>query len=199
MYSLVGIDPSFKRTGISILVDKDIYIDRYGDSFDDKSVVSIFNESVLRVCNIIDIIKGHVKGDVKVISECPPPRGSYSPGLYGLDFLLYDSLIPISKEVNVLYPNYLSHVHGTRRYKKSDSLNLSKSIIDVLKNNGYSLHINHRLSHDESEAFIFLFRLMCKEEVLDKYIVGELKTKVNNYAVFNEEKEKLLFKDRRKL
>ena len=93
----VGLDPSFKRTGIAVYKDGVIYIDECGiEANSDKSFEQVFADTRRQVSQVVSKIKTYVQNSdegVVVMSECPPPRGLSSPMLYGLDVLLFTVFI----------------------------------------------------------------------------------------------------------
>ena len=159
--NLIGIDPSYKRAGIAIYDGKSIRITCCKtDSNQDKSFGQVWTDLVGQTDRIINILKPYIMTDSQLISEVPPPQGQDSPGLWGLDSVLFHRLSRSKlNTVYTLYPTYLQHVHGKRKYAKSESVELCKAILDKLKNKVNIVMDNQRLSHDESEAVIFLCRL----------------------------------------
>lgn len=165
---LAGIDPSYSRTGISIYTGDAIVITNLSQSNKGmkKTFSNVWNSANDLSSRIVKLLLSYnVNG---VISEVPPPQGCYSPGLWCLDSLIFAKL---RNRVDTLYglsPTYIGHVHGTRKYKKSWSVDVANEIINTL-----SMKVDiktGRLNHDESESFIFLCRLLvrlnvCKDDL----------------------------------
>lgn len=136
-----------------------------------------------------------------VISEVPPPVGSFAAGLYGLDVFLLHSLwdsFPSIQEIYYVPPSYLTQVHGTSKYQKSDSTRLAKYYIDEVLKDDFSLIIPDNVSekgrrtkgtvnNDKAESYLFLLRAFSKFNVkgLSSRIVSEM-------SGFGIESEKLL-------
>lgn len=182
----VGIDPSFKRTGISIYKNNKVIIDRACTEVNaDKSFEAVFHDASAQVGRVLNCIRPYVdkEDEVLIISECPPPNGEFSPGLWGLDVLLFRTLQAAFKNNAVkifrIYPNYLGHLHGKRKYSKTESLVMAQDMIKELNLDIFVL--KGRMSHDEAESFLFLIRLLTREGLINPSIKG-----------FHSEKEKQL-------
>lgn len=182
----IGIDPSFKRTGLAFMSENKIFVDEVKrESNDDKSFEQIFrdcNEVSNEVLGKIVRLYDPRETEFYIFSECPPPQGSFSPGLYGLDITLFGSLKGLRSQVNVLYPNFIGHVHGKRKYNKSESVEVAKFILSKYNH----VILSKRLSHDESEAVIILARNLASVNLLDKDILSR-------YPGLKDKKEKVLF------
>ena len=141
-------------------------------------VIKQANDMIKTIFTMRDTIAGEDKIVVKVISEVPPPRGQFAPGLYALDVLYISHLYSLKNVESIyrLYPNYLAHVHGKRNYAKSESVTLAKRYYKIITGNECP-----KINHDEAESFIFLSRLLVREGV-----AGEL---TFQYPVMEEEKE----------
>ena len=185
-YLYVGIDPSMKRSGISMYYKGKVLIDCVANSLSkEKSFENVYldvikqaNDMIKTIFTMRDTIAGEDKIVVKVISEVPPPRGQFAPGLYALDVLYISHLYSLKNVESIyrLYPNYLAHVHGKRNYAKSESVTLAKRYYKIITGNECP-----KINHDEAESFIFLSRLLVREGV-----AGEL---TFQYPVMEEEKE----------
>ena len=120
--------------------------------------------------------------DIKVdvyASEVPPPVGNFSAGLYALDkytisniFSKYDTI----KEVYMIPPNYLCTIHGTSKYKKSDSTALANYFINEILKNDFNVvfpdsisesgrRMKGRLNNDRAESFLFMLRMFAKYDI----------------------------------
>ena len=184
---LCGLDPSYKRTGIAIYKDGIIYVRNCKtEPNSDKSFQSVWNEALGQVERIKKVLQEVSHSYTQVLSECPPPQGQFSPGLYALDSLLFKEIAQISEEVRVVYPNYMGHVHGKRGYTKSESVELAKTLLERLEKSVTVDLGSKRISHDESEAVVFLCRLF----VLNGKFLNELKDVKGLFS----DKDKLLIK-----
>lgn len=163
---IYGLDPSYKRTGIALYDSKcdQIQFSHCGlEANADKSFEQIYQDAVKQTTQIIEEMKSmagdrwNAKQDIIVYSECPPPQGMFSPGLYALDSVLCYRLEKDKVDrLYRLYPTFMGHVHGTRKYAKSDSVKLMYKLLLL----GGFPEPTHRLSHDECEAGIFMMRGM---------------------------------------
>lgn len=199
---IMGIDPSFKHLAFSLYDgNEDIYIDLSSyDLGQNVGFEKVFNASIslweqfkLRL-DAIGV--GRSIFIDKVISEVPPPVGQFSAGLFALDVYILKSLFSEYRSISEIYvvpASYLSMVHGTSKYKKSDSTALANYFInevfdgrynikipDVVSSNGRKL--KGRLNNDRAESFLFLLRMMCKYNI-DGYgdrIMSEMSGLGNN-------------------
>ena len=152
---LCGLDPSFKRTGISIYTGDTIVITSYKvDLEKEKTFQNVWKEACEIATKVTEKISEYRVS--QVISEVPPPRGEYSPGLWCLDSLIMDRLFRASiDKIYTIGPQYIGHVHGKRGYSKTESVELAKNIISRLN---LKVEVG-RINHDEAESFILLCRL----------------------------------------
>lgn len=161
---LIGLDPSFSNTGIAILdlSSKSILLDSYGDTIGEKTYQNLFHNVQDRCLGVSRIIKSQIGADsCLIISETPPANGNFAAGLFALDVPLHLLLkkLPNCEGLYGLAPTYLGHLHGTRSYKKSDSVKLCRDILSVFEDHSFKVNVNGRLSADMAEAFLFLVRL----------------------------------------
>lgn len=136
-----------------------------------------------------------------VFSEIPPPVSNFSAGLFSLDtYILYKLFERYStvKSIYTIPPSYLSTVHETSRYKKSDSTKLAKYFIkevlsdyikvvipDSVSQNGRVT--KGQINNDRAESFLFLLR------AFSKYNIMGLRNKINSEMKgFGVEVESLL-------
>lgn len=153
---LAGCDPSFQRAGIAIWKEDSIIITEVKtDVNPEKSFPQVFEDAQDQSERIVEVMRKY--GVSVLMSECPPPQGSFAPGLYGLDVLYLDKLKDV--ETYILYPNYLQHVHGKRKYNKSESVELARKLLDSLGSDVKVNLLTKRFSNDQAEAVIFLCRL----------------------------------------
>lgn len=158
---IVGLDPSFTNTGIAIIDSsrKVIKFASFGSPIGGNSFVNLMNAVKSRTEGIIGIITDYGAPDY-IISETPPPQGSFGSGLFGLDVHL---LLTLKAEYGVkiygVAPTYVGHLHHTRKYNKSQSVALAKQLLTSFTKHGYTQSLSGRLSADMSEAFLFAVRM----------------------------------------
>lgn len=184
---IVGLDISFKRTGICQIDSNSIAFATVGLEIGEKTYANVFNQA--RV--VANGVLAHVPADSLLISEEPVANSSFSSGLYCLDSLIFDGAIKQGvKTIYTTHPSYIGYLHQTRSYHKSDSVALAEKFLKVFADAGYSILRPSRLPHDCAEALFIALRgylLQAKNSVLiDKlFEVNErLKTP----------KERILFK-----
>lgn len=203
---IMAIDPSFRNAAVSIFDGNNtVYIDTVSCSLGEN----IGFEKVFHACHsqwegLYDHLSrlgiGKSLNIDVVVSEIPPPVGQFSSGLYALDTYLLSNLwseyLSI-KELYVLSPSYLSTIHQTHSYKKSDSTKLAKYYInEVLTELNIVIpesisetgrHMKGTLNNDKAESFLFLLRMFCK------YNINGWASKIfSEMSGFNYPAEKLL-------
>ena len=87
--------------------------------------------------------------------------------------------------MRVVYPNYIGHVHGKRGYTKTESVELAGTLLQRLEKVVTVDKKSKRISHDESEAIIFLCRLF----VLNNKFLDELR----EFKGLFSDKDKILY------
>ena len=170
---LVGIDPSYTRTGLVILDTelKEITSIRVENKIGEKDYVNLYNKANEQSYNINRLISQ--KPDF-IMSECPFSQAQFSSGLFALDSLMFYKLSQrCPKAIDVLHPSYLKYLHKNAKYTKTDSVNLAKEFLKVYQVHGYSFDVQGRWSNDECEAFLFLTRLFVKLGI-DSVLIREL-------------------------
>lgn len=187
---LLGVDPSFTRAGVTIVntdtmeIIHDKIEGRMSKNFDNN-----FKESLDRCKRLSNLLKGY-KVDY-ALSEHPFPGGISSPGLFMLDgMLMYTLYLMQTANLYIVHPSYLKHLHG-KNYEKSDSIKLAKELKVIYLKHGYSFNKN-KITHDESESFLFVTRLMVLLNI-NPSLVSEI-VKLNKG--FASKKEKPLFERR---
>ena len=153
---IVAIDPSYTRSGICIIKDKNIYFHTASEKIGEKQFANVVKAAQTIVKQIKEIILSY--GDeFDLIHEEPLPNSSMSAALYCLDSLLYTEFEPhIVKTYN---PATLrSKIHG-HKYDKTDSVNLADKYLKVLTDNGYTINMMlgkaRKIPHDCCEAFLY--------------------------------------------
>lgn len=171
-----GVDPSLKRTGISVMdiENKKVYINKFEfkEPMRNLSFNGVLERAILVKKLVIEWLESLGKVDL-VISETPPPMARFSSGLSILDGLLIDQLVERTGcKVLFLGAGYLSYLHRTKKYIKDDSMKLFENIKKVFEEKGYEIVTYYglkkglpKICHDEAESFIFLSRLVCRENI----------------------------------
>lgn len=185
---ICAIDPSYRAMAFSLYDgNKTIYIDSSTVSLGDTiGFVKVFNacreqvsqhiEKLQTLCDTQNLSIG------TVISEVPPPSGSFSSGLFALDTLLLSEMwryFTSIKDIYVVSPSYLGTIHGTSKYSKSDSTKLAKYFIsEVFDKDEFNIvipdsvsesgrHTKGKLNNDRAESFLFLLRTFVKYNIHD--------------------------------
>ena len=185
---IMGIDPSFKNLATSTLYDnKTIHLTCDGGSLGDRvDFTKAFSVADTLTNNVTKKLKGCCKTINYIISEIPSPNLQYSMGLAVLDSLLLYKLGIVLKCKNIytLSPSFLSHLHGTNKYSKKDSVTLALHFMEVLKENGYSVKWDaKKLNPDMSEAFLFMLKGIVIENIdnLRDVLLAELESFEGGY------------------
>lgn len=149
---ILSVDLSFSRTGTSLLDTelKLLTLEKYSVPINTKSFIGI-QEAVNQMMALLSPLIS--KAD-RVVMEEPFPNSNFSSGLYALDSVFYrECKVPI-----ITYnPTTLAHIHGTRKYSKSDSTKLAQALIKDFYSK-YFLVNKERFTHDEAESLIYLTR-----------------------------------------
>lgn len=150
--NVVGIDPSFTRTGIAILTkDKKIIFHTLSEKIGKKDFMHVYDAAYslsIQLRDYLDQFKPYI-----AVMEYAPPISSMSPALYSLDslyhFVLHGNL------VRLYHPMTLVKIVGKKGRTKADSVMKGLSIIEDLKKDGWSLSQNRKPCHDCFEAFLY--------------------------------------------
>lgn len=152
--TMVGIDPSFTRTGIAILTkDKKIIFHTLSEHIGKKDFINTYRAShslAIQLRDYLDQFKPY-----KVVMEYAPPISSMSPALYSLDslyhFVLHDSV------VKLYHPMTLVSIIGKGKNRtKADSVLKGLSIIEELKESGWLMTQKRKPCHDCFEALLYV-------------------------------------------
>jgi hypothetical protein len=151
--TIVGIDPSFTRTGIAILTkDKKIIFHTLSEHIGKKDFIHTYASArslALRLKEYLDQYSPY-----EVVMEYAPPVSSMSPALYCLDslyhFILHDDI------VQLYHPMTLTSIIGKKNRTKADSVLKGLSIINVLTSNGWVMTQKRKPCHDCLEALIYI-------------------------------------------
>ena len=134
--SIVGIDPSYTRTGIAVLTtDKRIIFHTLSEQIGKKDFPHTYNSAHSLAIQLKDYLSQFEPYDV--VMEYAPPVSSMSPALYCLDalyhFVLHDHI------KHLYHPMTLATIIGKRDRTKADSVLKGLSIIEELKNQGWQV------------------------------------------------------------
>lgn len=151
--TLVGIDPSFTRTGIVVLTrDKKVYFHTLSETIGKKDFVHTYNSAYSLANQLRDYLNQFKP--YKVVMEYAPPVSSMSPALYCLDslyhFVLHDSV------VQLYHPMLMTTIIGKKDRSKADSVLKGVSILRELQNDGWEIMQKRKPCHDCFEALIYV-------------------------------------------
>lgn len=157
---LIGLDPSFSRTGICIIDTESKYI--YFDTASCKIGEKQFENVVHAAQSVVSQLKAvfdNVCGcdSISIVMESPLPMSSMSSALYSLDTLIYHTF---EDHIQHTYnPATLrSRIHG-HKYDKKDSQTLTEKYLNILAKSGYiiksEMGTKKKVCHDCGEAFLY--------------------------------------------
>lgn len=157
---LIGLDPSFSRTGICIIdtENKYIYFDTASCKIGEKQFENVVHaaQSVVRqIKAVFDNVCGC--DSINIVMESPLPMSSMSSALYSLDTLIYHTF---EDHIRHTYnPATLrSRIHG-HKYDKKDSQTLTDKYLNILAKFGYiiksEMGTKKKICHDCGEAFLY--------------------------------------------
>lgn len=184
----MAIDPSFRCLAYSIYDgDKTIYMNsvttKLGENVGFDKVFNAVHGQWEKLKDELDRLNSEYNIDVEyVISEIPPPVSQYSAGLYALDTYILSKLFETYQSIKEVYfvaPSYLGTIHGTAKYKKSESTSLAKYYLTEVFDNQYQLNIpdsvsesgrkiKGKINNDKAESFLFLLRMFVKYNIDDR-------------------------------
>lgn len=151
--TIVGIDPSFSRTGIAILTkDKQIIFHTLTEQIGKKDFIHTYNSAYILATQLREYLNPYLP--FKVVMEYAPPVSSMSPALYCLDSLYHFVLHPYI--AHLYHPMTLATVIGKRARTKADSVLKGLSIIEELKADGWVMTQKRKPCHDCLEALIYI-------------------------------------------
>lgn len=157
---LIGLDPSFSRTGICIIntIDKEIEFYTASCKIGEKqfeNVVHAAQSVVSQLKAVFDNVRGC--DSFSIVMESPLPMSSMSSALYSLDTLIYHTF---EDHIRHTYnPATLrSRIHG-HKYDKKDSQTLTDKYLNILAKSGYiiksEMGTKKKICHDCGEAFLY--------------------------------------------
>ena len=158
---IIGLDPSFTRTGICVinLSKKQIYFETASCKIGEKQFENVVHaaQSIIRQLQEI-FIKYCPNDDYDLIFEAPLPQSSMSPALYSLGTMIYHTF---ESHVRQTYnPATLrSRIHG-HKYDKKDSQELANKYLENLHKAMYiilsDMGTKKKIAHDCCEAFLYV-------------------------------------------
>lgn len=169
MKYFVGIDPSFKGMGVSIIddINKSIIFREHSVDVGHGTFVEIANATENMVNLFLEENKDIIRPDVLIGMEIPPTVGMYSVKLWALDTHLYNNLIMSKPYIfNVSYLKFINKSYNS----KSDTKEMINQILNVFKDNGYTINQTlkskngkpKKLTSNECDSFIYAIRMFVK-------------------------------------
>ncbi len=151
--TIVGIDPSYTRTGIVVLTsDKRLIFHTLSEHIGKKDFIHTYNSAYSLAIQLKEYLSQFEP--YEVVMEYAPPVSSMSPALYCLDalyhFVLHDKI------KHLYHPMTLATIIGKRDRTKADSVLRGLSIIEDLKKQGYVVNQKRKPCHDCMEALIYI-------------------------------------------
>ena len=210
---IMGQDPSYRALSMSIynVETNKVYIHTLSTELGDtigfettfEAARYLRDEQKKYIDSLIE--DGSIDGITEVFSEVPPPTAMFSSGLFALDTLILSSLFETYNTIERIYsipPSYVSTIHGTNKYNKSQSTQLAKYFIDEVLKEDIEVVIpdsvsktgrkmKGKMNNDKAESFLFLLRAITKHDIngLAQKISQEM-------SGFMQESEKLLIERR---
>lgn len=151
--TIVGIDPSYTRTGIAILTsDHHIVFHTLSEQIGKKDFIHTYNSAHTLAIQLQEYLSQYEPFDV--VMEYAPPVSSMSPALYCLDALYHFVLHSHIK--HLYHPMTLATIIGKRDRTKADSVLRGLSIIEELRQQGWEVDQKRKPCHDCLEALIYV-------------------------------------------
>lgn len=197
----VGIDPSYKGLGISIIDNVNKTITFKELSVDVKH--GAFAEIAQAAEEMVDLFltenKEIIRVDAVIGMEIPPVTGMYAVKLWALDTMLYNNLIMNDKYLfNVPYLKFINKKYTS----KKDTMKMIDDILLEFKDHDYTIIQTltnkkgkpRKLTNNECDSFLYALRMYVKY-YYDNGIEDEvLPFIININPLFIEEKETTLGK-----
>ena len=197
----VGIDPSYKGLGISIIDNINKTITFKELSVDVKH--GAFAEIAAAAEEMVDLFltenKEIIRVDAVIGMEIPPVTGMYAVKLWALDTMLYNNLIMNDKYLfNVPYLKFINKKYTS----KKDTMKMIDDILLEFKDHNYTIVQTltnkkgkpRKLTNNECDSFLYALRMYVKY-YYDNGIEDEvLPFIININPLFIEEKETTLGK-----
>lgn len=173
-------DPSFKALAFCIYDGEDtIYIDNcHSELGQNIGFERVFTTCQSLWCEYRSKLDTYPTFDY-IFSEIPPPVGNFAAGLYALDTLIMSHLecrVSNIENIFIFSPSYLSTIHNTRKYNKSDSTQLAKFFMNEVLQDHFKFVLPDTvtatgktrkgvMNNDRAEAFLFMLRAFCRFNV----------------------------------
>jgi len=152
----IGIDPSFRRTGITIIDNAKVTICDVKMKLPEKKTFEAMYDCTMDIIQEVTAqTVSHTNSPETMIAiEIPPPLGQFASGLWMLDSLLIFALQHHGyPEIQTFPPNKIKSLHGSRKATKTDSVKLVEEILNL--NQDFEVFIEGRLNHDQAESAMF--------------------------------------------
>lgn len=165
---VLSADLSYTRTGLCLLNTEEHTLTNLTIKTEPKDKSFRGTQSSIR--EILTQLRPLMERADHMVMEEPFPKSEYSSGLWALDTAVFQlaSELPNIKTLVTYNPSTLGHIHGTRKYNKSDSTNLANRLREELLTN----HTKNkkRITHDEAEATIYLCKRLSEMTTNAKYL-----------------------------
>lgn len=160
-HNYIGIDPSFTRTGISIITkDRKLVFLTLSEKIGKKDFPNIYNSSKILSNKLGSILSEY--DPCKVVMEFAPPVASMSPALFSLDTLYANTIS--DRLVELYHPMTLNKIIGLKKKSKSDSVFAGKVVVEELLSKGYSCS-QKRISNDCYESLLYISYYMKQNNI----------------------------------
>lgn len=195
----IGIDPSFVGLGLSIIDEekKEITFKELSVDVVHGAFAEIADASHSMTTNVIIELKDIWHKDKLVGMEIPPVTGMYAVKLWALDTEIYRALHSnLNNDIYLFNVTYLKFINKEYKSKK-DTKNMINSIVDVFKDNGWTINqtlLNKKdkprtLTSNECDSFLYAIRMYIKYHYDNGLMTDMLSEIVNINDKFLEEKE----------
>lgn len=160
--TIIGIDPSYTRTGIAILTkDGHLIFHTLSEQIGKKDFIHTYNSAYSLATQLRDYLEQFKPYDV--VMEYAPPVSSMSPALYCLDALYH---FVLHENIKHLYhPMTLATIIGKRDRTKADSVLKGLSIMRELQSAGWQIDQKRKPCHDCLEALIYVDYFLKNESI----------------------------------
>lgn len=148
---VLGIDPSFLRTGLCHYDRGLIRFERI-DRPSNEPIVKDFKHLYIESKRVCSTLEGILQENfyLNVIIEYPPPTSQFSGGMYMLVTTLVELLKRLDCKVYLSRPAVGGYMFKQRPWKKSDSVKKAKPFVQG----------KYRICADEADAFLMVAGLV---------------------------------------
>lgn len=192
----VGIDPSFKGLGTSIIdvEEKKITFRELSVDLGHGAFAEICKASEEMVDLFLTENKDMIRPDALVGMEIPPVTGMYAVKLWALDTHIYNSLIMNDKYLfNVPYLKFINKKYDG----KKDTQYMINQIIEIFEENGYTIKQTlldkrgkpRKLTSNETDSFLYAVRMFVRYSMASGENAEVLAGIISINDKFLEEKE----------